>query len=75
MIYIQAKDHNSAMGVAYRMGLLQDQWRYIMYASDVHGIFRPCVFRVQDYWENKDYLYIGEVLRERQAWIWDETTR
>lgn len=72
MILIHAYDHRCAMGVAGRLGLRQDEWRYVMYESDLFGLNGLPMFVADDAYRNKDHDGIMRMARERMMWIWRE---
>lgn len=72
MILIHARNLTVANGTAMRLGLKVDQWRYIMYESDMRG--RQCLpmLVTADAHLNKDHVGIMETARFQDFWIWRE---
>lgn len=74
-VFIMAKDNQSALGIAWRIGLHRGDWTYLERPEDLCGRERPTVFRSYNWCDHPHSDYIMGILTSQQAWIWTESTR
>lgn len=72
MILIHAYDHRAAYGIAGRLGLRSDDWKYVVYEKDILGNHGVPLFVANDAYRNRDHDRIMQTARDQSMWIWRE---